>query len=47
MQFAKTSIFRPGLLDRGDKKRFREKVYGKGKMTQGQFIQEMILLMIL
>ncbi|XP_068693317.1 oxidoreductase HTATIP2-like [Montipora capricornis] len=28
MQFAKTSIFRPGLLDRGDKKRFREKVYG-------------------
>lgn len=28
MQFEKTSIFRPGLLDRGNKKRFAEKLYG-------------------
>ncbi|XP_068693316.1 oxidoreductase HTATIP2-like [Montipora capricornis] len=28
MQFVKTSIFRPGLLDRGNKKRFGEKLFG-------------------
>lgn len=28
MQYPKTSIFRPGLLDRGAKKRFLEKAYG-------------------
>lgn len=29
MQYPKTSIFRPGLLDRGAKKRFLEKAYGR------------------
>lgn len=29
MHFLKTSIFRPGVLDRGDKSRFVERAYGK------------------
>jgi len=29
INFPKTSIFRPGVLDRGNKKRFVEKLAGK------------------
>ena len=37
IHFSKTSIFRPGLLERGDKKRFVEKVYGKLKTAKGMW----------